>query len=68
MKSIRKGYKVWARAHICTHGNSTRDWREMRTGANGSKREYINLACQASGRVRQCLREDDCIVGIHWYY
>ena len=32
----------------CTHGISTRDWRGMRTGANGSKREYIDLACQAS--------------------
>ena len=23
------------------------------------------MDCQASGRVRQCLKEDDCIVGIH---
>ena len=30
------------------------------------KKTIHTMACQASGRVRQCLKEDDCIVDIHY--
>ena len=48
------------------HGYSTRDWMGMSTGASGSRPECNRvLSCEASSRLRQCLRENDYIQIFH---